>query len=209
MSMIKTALVRAVALAMLASLAVACGGGEEKAAKEAAAAAHAAKKAKDKSRGDDAASPAEDDGLANAVAVGKAAAAVDLRYGIATKPAIGQPFEVELTFIPRVAADTLEVEASGMPGLVLASGSTAKFGPPVTAGERYSTKVLAQVTETGLFYISITAKLASKVQTDARTFSVPVVVGPMPAAEKASAAGAPPAQPGATVKSTPAVETTK
>jgi hypothetical protein len=203
MSMIKTVLVRALALAMLASLAVACGG-EEKAAKEAAAAS-AAKKAKDKGKAGDAA--AEEDGLANAVAVGKAAAAVDLRYGIATKPAIGQPFEVELTFIPRVAADTLEVEATGMPGLVVAGGSTANFGPPVTAGERYSTKVLAQVTETGLFYISITAKMASKVQTDARTFSVPVVVGPLPAAEKSAGAAA--AEPGATVKSTPAVETTK
>jgi hypothetical protein len=209
MSMIKTALVRALALAVLASMAVACGGGEEKAAKEQAAAAAAAKKSKAKGKaGDGAGAAAVDDGLANAVAVGKAAAAVDLRYGLATKPAVGQPFEVDLTFIPRVAADTLEVEATGMPGLVLAGGVIASFGPPVTAGERYSTKVLAQVTETGLFYISITAKLASKVQTDARTFSVPVVVGPLPAAEKASA-GSKAAEPGATVKSTPAVETTK
>ena len=193
----KSALVRALALA------VACGGGEEKAAKEAAATASAAKKAKDKA-GD--AAPVVDDGLANAVAVGKAAAAVDLRYGLSAKPTIGQPFEVELTFIPRVPADTLEVEAAGMPGLTLAGGTTAKFGPPVGAGERYSTKVLAQVTENGLFYISITARLASKVQTDARTFSVPVVVGPLPAAEKpAGAAG----EAGESVKSTPAVETTK
>lgn len=207
MTITKTALVRALALAVLASLAVACGGGEEKAAKEAAAAASAAKKAKGKA-GDGAGAAAVDDGLANAVAVGKAAAAVDLRYGLSAKPTIGQPFEVELTFIPRVPADTLEVEASGMPGLVVAGGATAKFGPPVIAGERYSTKVLVQVTENGLFYVSVTAKLASKVQTDARTFSVPVVVGPMPAAEKASAA-ATAAEPGATVKSTPAVETTK
>jgi hypothetical protein len=205
MTYTKSALTRALALAALASLAVACGGGEEKAAKEAAATASAAKKAKDKGRAGDAA-PAVEDGLANAVAVGKAAAAVDLRYGLGAKPTIGQPFEVELTFIPRVPADTLEIEATGMPGLVLAGGATAKFGPPVSAGERYSTKVLAQVTENGLFYISITARLASKVQTDARTFSVPVVVGPLPAAEKpAGAAG----EAGEAVKSTPAVETTK
>jgi hypothetical protein len=206
MTITKSALVRALALAVLASLAVACGGGEEKAAQDAAASASAAKKAKDKGKAGDAA-PVVEDGLANAVAVGKAAAAVDLRYGLSAKPTIGQPFEVELTFIPRVPADTLEVEAAGMPGLVLAGGATAKFGPPVSAGERYSTKVLAQVTENGLFYISVTARMASKVQTDARTFSVPVVVGPMPAAEKA--AGAEGAAPGATVKSTPAVETTK
>ena len=202
MTMSTTACARVLALILLASLAVACGGGEEKAAKEAAATASAAKKAKDKA-GD--AAPVVDDGLANAVAVGKAAAAVDLRYGLSAKPTIGQPFEVELTFIPRVPADSLEVEAAGMPGLTLAGGTTAKFGPPVSAGERYSTKVLAQVTENGLFYISITARLASKVQTDARTFSVPVVVGPLPAAEKPAAAAG---EAGEAVKSTPAVETT-
>ncbi len=205
MTITKTALVRALTLALVASLAVGCGGGEEKSAKEQAAAT-AAKKAKDKGKAGAEGAAAEDDGLANAVAVGKAAAAVDLRYGLTSKPTVGQPFEVDLTFIPRVPADSLEVEASGMPGLVVAGGATAKFGPPVTAGERYTAKVLVQVTETGLFYVSVTAKLASKVQTDARTFSVPVVVGVMPAAEKAAGAAG---EPGEVVKSAPAVETTK
>jgi len=202
MTSTKKAFVRVIAVTMLASLAAACGGGEEKAAKDDAAAT--ASSGQQKKPGDAAPAPAPvDDGLANAVAVGKTAAAVDLRYGLSTKPAVGTPFEVELAFTPRVHADSLEIEATGMPGLVIASGATAKFAP-VKADERYSAKVLLQVTQTGLYYIGVTAKLTTQVQTDARTFSVPVVVGAMPAAEKPAVAAAP----GETVKATPAVETT-
>ena len=181
------ALVRALALTVLASLAVACGGGDEKSAADKAAPADAAAKAS-KQAAAAAAKAAEDDGLANAVAVGKTAAAVDLKYNLAARPALGQPFEVELVLLPRVAADTLEVQATGMPGLVVAGGADAKFDQ-VVAGEKYAAKVLLQVAEPGLYYVGVTAKLVNKVQTDSRTFSVPVVVGQLPAAEKADAGG--------------------
>jgi hypothetical protein len=200
-------LVRAFALTALASLAVACGGGDEKAAADKAAPAGAAAKAA-KQAAADAAKAAEDDGLANAVAVGKTAAAVDLKYNLAARPAIGQPFEVELVLLPRVAADTLEVQATGMPGLVVAGGAEAKFNQ-VVAGEKYAAKVLLQVTEPGLYYVGVTAKLVNKVQTDSRTFSVPVVIGQLPAAEKATPAAMGANSGGEAVEASKAVETVK
>ena len=197
--------IRAVGLAVLAALAVACGGGDgkpaAKAAKSAAAAGEASKKVAE--------TPGKvaDDGLANAVAVGKTAAAVDLKYDLPTRPAVGQPFEVELVFLPRIPADTLDVQATGMPGLIVAGGATAAFAP-VAVGERYVAKLLLQVPEPGLYYVGVTAKLTTKSQTDARTFSVPVVIGALPAVEKPT-----PATNGAgggeNVETTKAVETTK
>jgi hypothetical protein len=197
--------IRAVGLAVLAALAVACGGGDDKpaakAAKSAAAAGEASKNVAETP------GKAADDGLANAVAVGKTAAAVDLKYDLPTRPAAGQPFEVELVFLPRIPADTLDVQATGMPGLVVAGGATAAF-TPVAVGERYVAKLLLQVTEPGLYYIGVTAKLTTESQTDARTFSVPVVIGALPAVEKAT-----PGTQGANgvenVETTKAVETTK
>jgi len=200
-------LVRALALTVLASLAVACGGGDEKSAADKAAPADAAGDAS-KQAATAAAKAAADDGLANAVAVGKTAAAVDLKYNIAARPAIGQPFEVELVLLPRMAADALEVQATGMPGLVVAGGADAKFDQ-VVAGEKYAAKVLLQVTEPGLYYVGVTAKLVNKVQTDARTFSVPVVVGELPAAEKAAPAAAGANSGGEAVEAAQAVETLK
>lgn len=200
-------LARALALTVLASLAVACGGGDEKSAADKAAPADAAGDAS-KQAATAAAKAAADDGLANAVAVGKTAAAVDLKYNIAARPAIGQPFEVELVLLPRMAADALEVQATGMPGLVVAGGADAKFDQ-VVAGEKYAAKVLLQVTEPGLYYVGVTAKLVNKVQTDARTFSVPVVVGELPAAEKATPAAVGANSGGEPVEATQAVETVK
>ena len=197
--------IRAVGLAVLAALAVACGGGDgkpaAKAAKSAAAAGEASKKVAETP------GKAADDGLANAVAVGKTAAAVDLKYDLPTRPAAGQPFEVELVFLPRIPADTLDVQATGMPGLVVAGGATAAFAP-VAVGERYVAKLLLQVPEPGLYYVGVTAKLTTKSQTDARTFSVPVVIGALPAVEKPTPAtnGA---SGGENVETTKAVETTK
>jgi hypothetical protein len=197
--------VRAVGLAMLAALAVACGGGDEKpAAKGTESPTGAGKAPKNVVQTP---GTAADDGLANAVAVGKTAAAVDLKYDLPVRPAAGQPFEVELVFLPRMPAGTLDVQATGMPGLVVAGGATTTFAN-VAVGERYAAKVLVQVPEPGLYYIGVTATLTTEAQTDARTFSVPVVIGVLPAVEKATPAAKGTAG-GENVETTKAVETTK
>ena len=198
---------RAFALAVLASLAVACGGGDDKSAADKAAPADADGKASQQP-GPAPAKAAVDDGLANAVAVGKTAAAVDLKYNIGARPAVGQPFEVELVLLPRIAAEALDMQATAMPGLVVAGGGEAKFAP-VVADERYATKVLVQVAAPGLYYVGVTVKLLNKLQTDARSFSVPVVVGELPAVEKPAQAAAGANAGGGAVEAAKAVETTK
>jgi hypothetical protein len=146
----------------------------------------------------------DDQRMANAVVTGKTAAAVDLKYDVLAKPDVGQPFEVELALLPRVAADTLEVEVTGVPGLTIVSGGAFKFDA-VTASSRHTAKVLVRADAPGLYYANVIARLVSKVQTDARTFSVPVVVGSVPAAEKAEPAKDASGEP---VQSMPAAEST-
>ena len=140
--------------------------------------------------------------MANAVATGKTAAAVDLKYDVPVKPAVGEPFELELAFLPRLAADSLEVEVTGIPGLTLVSSGTSRF-EGVSAGDRHVMRVLVRADAPGLYYVGVAAKMVTKVQSDARTFSVPVAVGSVQAAQKAApemdAAGQP-------VESMPAAE---
>ena len=116
------------------------------------------------------------------VVTGKSSAPVDLKYDITVKPAVGQPFEVELTFLPRLAADSLDVEFSAVEGLTLVGGDPIRF-ENVQAGERYTAKVLAQSDVAGMYYIGVSAKMTTKVQTEVRGFSVPIVVGTPEAAE--------------------------
>jgi hypothetical protein len=203
MNMSSQTSVRALALLVLASLAAACGGSEEKAATVDSVAASAQSGGATGKPAPASAASVADEHMANAVVVGKTAAAVDLKYDLAGKPVAGQPFEIELAFLPRMAADTLEIETSGMAGITVVTGGTDRF-ENVVAGEQYVSKLLVQVAEQGLYYIGVTAKLSSRIQTDARTFSVPVVVGTVPEQQKPAAA----ADGGAAVKSMQAVETT-
>ena len=143
--------------------------------------------------------------LANAVATSKGGAAVDLFYDISLRPVAAQPVEVELVFEPRAAADALEVEVSAVPGLTIVSPVQARFAP-VASGERHSTRILVVADADGLYYVNVIARMVNKVQTDARTFSVPLVVGDAspgtPAGETVPGAGGPAA--GEAVKSLPA-----
>jgi hypothetical protein len=166
-----------VALALAGTLA-ACGGGDDAAqGKEAAA------KTPDEAATAVVKSP-EDARMANAVATGKTSAPVDLKFDVLAKPAAGQPFEIELAFLPRLAADTLEVEVTGIAGLTVASGGAARF-EGVTAGSRHVAKVTVQADADGIYYVNVVARMVTKVQSEARTFAVPVVVGTVAPAQKA------------------------
>jgi hypothetical protein len=152
--------------------------------------------------------PAEDAArgrLANAVATSKGGAAVDLLYDIALRPMAAQPVEVELVFEPRSAADALEVEVSAVPGLTIVSPVQARFAP-VASGEQHSTRILVVADADGLYYVNVIARMVNKVQTEARTFSVPLVVGNASAGAPAGETipGADAAAAGETVKSLPA-----
>lgn len=131
--------------------------------------------------GKPAASADEDLRLANAVVSGKTSAPVDLKYDLPVKPVAGTPFEIELNFIPRLPADTLEVEVTGMPGLTVAEQGAFKFDK-VQMGTPNIQKVNAQADADGTYYVSVVARMITQVQTEVRTFSVPVVVGTVPAA---------------------------
>jgi len=171
---------RVVAIVALAGLLAACGRGEqdETAATNAPAEAGAPAGA--------APAPAEspeDKRMANAVVTGKTSAPVDLKYDVLAKPAVGQPFEIELVFLPRMPADSLEVEVTGIPGLTVVSGGAVRF-EGVAAGERYAAKVLARADASGIYYVNVVARLTTQIQSEARTFSIPIAIGVVEAAEK-------------------------
>ena len=190
-------------IAALVATAAGCGGkGEPDVAAAPKPAARPA--ADDAAQSTQAAGRNEEQRLANAVPTGKAGAAVDLQYEVAPRPEVGAPFEIELSFAPRLAADTLDVQLSSMPGLRITSADTVRFDG-VKSGERYAAKVTVIADAPGLYYVGVVARMATKVQAEARAFSIPIVIGSEPVAEKPKpeldAAGEP-------IESTPAVEST-
>ncbi len=167
------------------SLVTACGGGND----EAAAVAKAEKAKADQSAVVAPPSSADEKHarLASAVVDGKSTAPVDMKYDVLSKPALGQPFEVEMTFDTRLPADRLEIEITEAPGLTIVGAKTASFAP-VEGGKWYTNKVLVQGDNPGLYYIGVIAKMSTKVQTESRAFAIPVVIGNPPSAQKATPA---------------------
>lgn len=200
----RTAVARVLAVVALATVLAACGRGKEEVAADKPAAGNPTVAADGTAAAPPVVENPDDKRMANAVVTGKTAAAVDLKYDVLAKPAVGQPFEVELALLPRVAADSLEVEVTGVPGLTIVSGGALKFDA-VAAGSRHTAKVLARADASGLYYANVIVRMVNKVQSDVRTFSVPVVVGSVPAAEKAEPAKDASGEP---VQSLPAVEST-
>ena len=189
------------AAALLAGVFVtACGGGNDDAA--AVARTEMAKANKTVPATPPANADEKHERLASAVVDGKTTAPVDMKYDVLAKPALGQPFEVEMTFTTRLPADKLETEITAAPGLTLVGERTATVSP-VEPGQSYSSKVLVTGDNPGLYYIGVVAKVSTKVQTETRAFAIPVVIGDPPSAQKANP---PKDSTGQAVQSSPAQE---
>jgi hypothetical protein len=180
----------AAATLLAGALVTGCGGGDGD--KEAAQAAKAAKRAKaEANEGTAATAPAsaaeKQSRLADAVVDSKTTAPVDMKYDLLARPELGVPFEVELTFSPRLPAEAIEVEINDAPGLTIVGEKVAKF-TPVEAGQTYTTKVLVQGDKPGLYYVGVVARMSTQVQTETRVFAVPVVIGNPVTAQKPAVA---------------------
>ena len=171
-----------VALGVL--LTAGCGGGgdDEKQAAESGPKAASARKSPGAESTVKPANP-KASSLATAVADSKTTAAIELQYDLPVKPAVGQSFVVELAVKPGLPADSLDVEVGDSPGLTIEGERTARF-PKVEAGQEYRFTVHARGDSAGLYYIAVTAKMVTQVQTEGRGFSVPVVIGNPVVAEK-------------------------
>jgi len=121
--------------------------------------------------------------LATAVADGKTTAPVDLRYDVPTKPDVNQSFAVELSFDASIAADSLDVEIADARGLTIDGDKVVHFAP-VDATKPYQIKLQVRGDAAGLYYLSVVARIATKVQTESRAFAIPIVIGTTPAEEK-------------------------
>lgn len=171
---------------MASVLVAACGGGKD----ESAGAGEASKpkptasaSQKDGQQASVKLTDSKDSRMASAVADSKTTAPIDLLYDLPSKPELGQPFTVELQVKPRQQADSLDVEIGDSPGLTVEGERAARF-LAVEAGQPYTLKVQVRGNANGLYYLTVLTKISTKVQSEGRAFSVPVVIGAPVAAQK-------------------------
>jgi hypothetical protein len=123
--------------------------------------------------------------MARAVGNGKPGAAVQIRYDFGSKPAVGTPTELQIAFVPNAGVDALDIVVSGMDGVTLAGTLSASF-TDVEPSKPYLHTVSVLPDRGGVFYLTVVATTQIGNQNLSRTFSIPFVVGNVPAQQKAA-----------------------
>ena len=127
-------------------------------------------------------------GMVSGVAPGRAAdAAVDLKFELKSRPETGKPLTIDIALLPKVASDVMNVTYLANEGLTVQASTLPSRYERVRPGSVYRHQVTVVPRENGVFSLSAIVM----VQTDAgdvtRTFSVPVVIGGPPDAERSAA----------------------
>jgi hypothetical protein len=121
--------------------------------------------------------------MARAVGNGKPGAAVELRYEFSGKPTVGTPSELQIACIPHAGVDSMDITISGMDGVTLSGSQSASF-PEVEPQKPYVQTVSVLPDRNGVFYLTVVVTTQIGNQNLSRTFSVPFVVGNVPAQQK-------------------------
>jgi len=121
--------------------------------------------------------------MARAVGNGKPGAAVEIRYEFDSKPAVGSPTQLQIAFIPHAGVDSMDIAVHGMEGVTLSGAQTATF-TDVEPQKPYVHTVSVLPDRGGVFYVSVVVTTQIGNQNLSRTFSVPFVVGNVPAEQK-------------------------
>jgi hypothetical protein len=142
-------------------------------------------------------------GMVEAATQGKSQAPVTLKFDLEQRPVQGQPLEIDLALLPRIAASPATINVTASDGLqVGASDSQIEF-PAVDAAQVYRRSIKLTPTGEGVLLLTLSVSLKHDQMADSRVFSVPIIVtvkpGATPAQQPATATHAPAADPAETV----------
>lgn len=121
-------------------------------------------------------------GMVSGVSAGKDEATVDLKFELKARPQIGQPLTIEVVLLPKLAAETMRVTYISTDALAVQPVTLPGEYHGVQAGSVYHHEVSVIPRDNGVYYVSAVVLLDSETGSLARTFAIPVVVGPPPEA---------------------------
>jgi hypothetical protein len=114
-------------------------------------------------------------GMVEAAGQGKSQLAVDMKFDLQQRPAIGQALDVDIAVVPQIDASAGDIRVTGGDGLTVAAADPIIL-PAVEAGEVYRRSVKVTPTATGVLMLSLTVSLKHDEMTDSRVFSIPLIV---------------------------------
>jgi len=116
-------------------------------------------------------------GMVEAVPLGKTTVPVGVKFDLPARPTVGRPIDVVIALLPQVIGSaTLQVTATE--GLQLAPEAATINIPSIEPTQAYRVSIATTPTHEGVEVLSVNVSVSHDDATEARTFSVPVIVGP-------------------------------
>ena len=116
-------------------------------------------------------------GMVEAVAQGKPQVPVDLKFDLPQRPVQGQPLEVAIALLPRVAAQSAKVAVIASDGLKIDPGEEQFQFPAIEAAQVYRHSIKVTPATEGFYLLTLSVSLQQDQTSDSRVFSVPILVG--------------------------------
>jgi hypothetical protein len=125
-------------------------------------------------------------GMVEAVAQGKSQVPITLKFDLLERPVEGQPLEVAIALLPQIAARSAKVSVVASDGLKLEPGGEQFEVTGIEAAQVYRHSIKVTPAADGLSLLTLSVSLQQDLASDARTFSVPILVAgtAQPAAAK-------------------------
>ena len=114
-------------------------------------------------------------GMVEAANQGKSQLAVDLKFDLQQRPALGQPLDVNIAVVPQIDAGAAQIQVTG-DGFTVAPDSSSIDLPSVAAGEVYRQTVKVTPVAAGVLLLGLTISVKHDELTESRSFSIPVIV---------------------------------
>lgn len=116
--------------------------------------------------------------VAQAGTPGKPGAPIEFKYELAETPQVGQPLVIDFGLVPQAASPTVHLMVATSGALTLGQSNAPAVLRNVKPGSEYWHRLVVTPQENGVFSVNLIATVGEGEQTLARTFSIPVVVGP-------------------------------
>jgi hypothetical protein len=128
--------------------------------------------------------------MAAGVPIGTSTAPLDVRFSLASAPAPGEAFPLEVAVLPDAPAPVLRVEVTGGDGLTIVEPDAAVSFEKVQAGSVNHIHVRASSSAAGTRLVQVRATLELPDGPETRSFAFPVVIGAPPPVAAAPAPAA-------------------
>jgi hypothetical protein len=123
-----------------------------------------------------AASAGENIGMVNAVGIVKSTVPVAVKFGLGSRPKLGEPLAIDLAVVPQIAADSAVIQVAESDGLDTSAVGAGVPLDKVEAGGSYKRSISVTPTKSGVLLLALQVTIKHDEISESRPFLVPIIV---------------------------------